>query len=57
MIIPSSVNSIGTNAFQGCSSLKTVIFNSNIPTISSGNFGIQESTAYYYDGALITNNL
>jgi hypothetical protein len=57
IIIPNSINSIGTNAFQGCYSLKTVTFNGNIPTISYGNFGLQGSIAYYYDGALNTTIL
>jgi hypothetical protein len=55
--IPSSVTSIDTNAFQGCSGLKYVTFNGNIPTISSGNFGLQGNTAYYYNGAFNTNIL
>ena len=48
IIIPSSVTNIGTSAFQNCDSLTSVTFNGDIPNISSGNFGIQGSTVYYY---------
>lgn len=52
--IPSAVTSIGTDAFYGCTSLKTVINKSNL-TMSSGS-GSNGYIAYYADKVVNASN-
>jgi len=46
--IGSGVTSIGSLAFQNCSSLSKTYFYGNLPTISSGAFGSNDSDTAYY---------
>jgi PKD repeat protein len=53
VVIPVGVTDIGTNAFQGCTALSSLIFEGNAPTTVGSNWaqGSTNMVAYYNEGA------